>query len=388
MFVPVYLDHNASTPVSDPVLEAMWPYFTKCPGNPSSRHEYGRVAQNAIERAREQVAAVVGASPAEVVFTSGGSEANNFFLKGAAALFRQPGVVATSAVEHASVRRPAQQLARQGWRHLELPVDQTGCVTDAGVCAALEETPGLWSVMLANNETGVEQKVAGIADAVRAAHADAWFHTDAIQAFGKIPVDFRSLNRAGVHALSISAHKIGGPKGAAALIVDKRLDLWPLIAGGGQERDRRSGTENVAAIVGFGKAAELAGAGLEIRSQHLRRLRERLETGLREMGATLFGLEAERLPNTVCFAFADLDGETLVGRLDRAGFAIASGAACASASPEPSHVLVAMGIPYRLARGAVRVSLGLENTAQQIDDFLAALQKTLSELKNLTALLA
>ncbi|MDR2166170.1 MAG: cysteine desulfurase [Zoogloeaceae bacterium] len=386
MFTPVYLDHNATTPVHARVLEAMLPYLGARCGNPSSRHEYGRAALKAIERAREQVAVAAGAHPTEVVFASGGSEANNLFLKGVAAASGKPGIVAVSAVEHASVRAPARQLVRQGWRILELPVDDAGRVTPDGVTTALGERPSLWSVMLANNETGVLQDVANIASQVREAVPGAYFHTDAVQAFGKIPMDFRALNQAGVHALSVAAHKVHGPKGAAALIADKRLDLFPLIAGGGQERGLRSGTENVAAIVGFGAAVEWAAAERETEAWRLTELRARLETGLRAMGAAIFGAAAARLPNTVCFAFADLDGETLVGRLDRAGFAIASGAACSSASPGPSHVLVAMGVPDRLARGAVRVSLGIENTARHIDDFLLALERTLSELKELTAL--
>lgn len=389
MFAPVYLDYNATTRLDARVLEAMLPYLREQYGNASSRHEYGRAARRAVDAARQQVAAALGAHPTEVLFTSGGSEANNLFLKGAAVQFRQGGVLAVSAVEHPCVRNTARQLERQqggqqGWKVRELPVDEDGRVTPAGVAAALAEKPRLWSVMLANNETGVLQDVAGIASQVQPARG--WFHTDAVQALGKLPVDFRALNRAGVHAMTVSAHKIYGPKGAAALIVDKRVELAPLIAGGGQERGLRSGTENVAAIVGFGLACELAVSRLASLPLRLASLRDRLEVGLQGLGAVIFAAGAERLPNTSYFAFADLDGETLVGKLDRAGFAVASGAACSSANPEPSHVLQAMGVPQQLSRGAVRVSLGAETSHENIDQFLEVLETTVSSLKNLTAL--
>ena len=384
MFAPVYLDHNATTPVDARVLEAMLPYLHGQYGNPSSRHEYGRAARRAVDEARQQVAAAVGAHPTEVVFTSGGSEANNLFLKGAAACFRHGGLLAISAVEHPCVRNTARQLGRQGWQVRELAVDAAGRVLHGDLEATLAGKPCLVSVMLANNETGVVQDLPALAQAARS--AGPWFHTDAVQALGKLPVDFRSLNRAGVHAMTVSAHKIYGPKGAAALIVDKRVELAPLIAGGGQERGLRSGTENVAAIVGFGRACELAVSRLESLPPRLVILRDRLEAGLQRLGAVVFGAGAARLPNTSYFAFADLDGETLVGRLDRAGFAVASGAACSSANPEPSHVLQAMGVPESLSRGAVRVSLGAETSEENIDQFLGALETTVSSLKNLTAL--
>jgi cysteine desulfurase len=384
MGMSIDLDHNATTPVDERVREAMLPWFSARYGNPSSRHEQGRAALDAVERARQQVAAAVGAHPTEILFMSGGSEANNLFLKGAAAACGCPGTLASSAIEHPCVRNAARQLARQGWRHLELPVDRVGRVTHAGVAAALPENPVLWSVMLANNETGVLQDVAGIARQVREALPEARLHTDAVQAFGKIPVDFRALSEEGVWALTISAHKIHGPKGAAALVMDKRLDLVPLIAGGGQERGLRSGTENVAAIVGFGVAAELAASRLAALPQTLAALRERLEEGLAALGATRFGAEAPRLANTTAFAFAGLQGETLVTKLDQAGFAVASGAACSSASPEASPGLMAMGIPEELARGMVRVSLGADNTRQHIEDFLRALREILTQLARLS----
>lgn len=383
MFAPVYFDHNATTPLDPRVLDAMLPYLREQFGNASSRHEYGRAARRAIDEARQRVAYAVGAHPTEVVFTSGGSEANNLFLKGAAACLA-PGTVAISAIEHPCVREPAKQLQRTGWRLREIAVDENCRVAGADFLAACAEKPALVSVMLANNETGVVQDVAALAGQAKPARA--WFHTDAVQAFGKRRIDFRALNAAGVHALTLSAHKLGGPKGAGALVVDKRVELQPLIAGGGHERGLRSGTENVAAIVGFGLAAELASTQFDARARQYEALRAELEAGLVAQGAMVFASAAERLPNTSYFAFAGIDGETLVGKMDRAGFAVAAGAACSSANPEPSRVLLAMGVPSALARGAVRVSLGVDNGAAQVGDFLAALNTTILQLKGLRAL--
>ncbi|HEX8962062.1 MAG TPA: cysteine desulfurase family protein [Rhodocyclaceae bacterium] len=385
MFAPVYLDYNATTPVLDEVREAMLPYFSQRFGNASSRHEYGRAARLAIDTARERVAAALGAHPTEVVFTSGGSESNNLFIKGAAARMK-PGVVAVSAVEHPCVREPARALARRGWALHEIAVDANGIVRLDDFDAALAQRPGIVSVMLANNETGVVQDIAGLAQ--RAASGSGWFHSDAVQALGKLPVDFRRFNQAGVHALSVSSHKIGGPKGAAALVLDKRIELEPLIAGGGHERGLRSGTENVPAIVGFGVACELAAKRVTDHAARLSSLQAMLEGGLAAQGAVVFGLGAERLPNTVYFAMAGIDGETLVGQIDRAGYAVASGAACSSANPEPSHVLLAMGVAPELARGAVRVSLGPDSTAATVDGFLLVLNEKLRHLRGLTALAA
>ena len=383
MFAPVYCDHNATTPLEPLVLEAMMPWLSQQFGNASSRHEYGRAARRAIDEARAKVAAAVGAHATEVVFTSGGSEANNLFIKGAAATMK-PGVMAVSEIEHPCVIKPAEQLARRGWQLERLAVDDECRVDESGYERVLLRQPRLISVMLANNETGVLQSIDGLASTAR--DAGAWFHTDAVQAVGKIPVDFRRLNASGVNALTFSAHKLGGPKGAAALVIDKRVELEPLIAGGGHERGLRSGTENVAAIVGFGVACELAVDRLAMTASRLRAHREQLESGLRDMGAVLFGLGAERLPNTVYFALPDIDGETLVGKLDRAGYAVASGAACSSANPEPSHVLRAMGVAPDLARGAVRISLGAANTREHVEGFLASLQATITGLRRLTAI--
>lgn len=383
MFRPVYLDYNATTPLDPAVLSAMLPWLESQFGNASSRHEYGRAARRAIDDARQQVAAAVNAHPTEIIFASGGSEANNLFLKGAAASLK-PGLLAVSAIEHPCVLKPAAQLARQGWQVRHLAVDGSGSLELADYGAALQSRPKLISVMMANNETGGLQDIPALANAAKP--SGAWFHSDAVQALGKMVIDFRQLNAAGVHALSLSAHKAGGPQGAAALVLDKRVELQPLIAGGGHERGLRSGTENVAAIVGFGRAAELAAQAVAQRREQWWAMQAMLESGLTGLGARIFGAEMPRLPNTSYFAFPDIDGETLVGKLDRAGFAVASGAACSSANPEMSHVLKAMGVAPEVARGAVRVSLGARSTEAEIQQFISALQDTVGRLQGLTAM--
>ena len=382
MFQPAYLDHNATTPLDPAVLAAMLPWLESQYGNASSRHEFGRAARRAIDEARQQVAAAVNAHPTEVVFTSGGSEANNLFLKGAAASLK-PGLIALSAVEHPCILKPAAQLARQGWQVRYAAVDSAGRLNLADYAEILLAKPRLISLMTANNETGVVQDVAALASAAKA--GGGWFHTDAVQALGKLAIDFRNLNATGVHAMTLSAHKAYGPKGAAALVLDKRVELQPLIAGGGHERGLRSGTENVPAIVGFGVAAELAAQRVAELPTRLRVMQAKLESGLARLGARIFATEAVRLPNTSYFAFPNIDGETLVGKLDREGFAVASGAACSSANPEPSHVLRAMGVAPEIARGAVRVSLGAANTDAEIDQFIHALRVTVGRLQGLTA---
>lgn len=380
----VYFDHNATTRVDDAVLNAMLPYFQQEYGNASSRHGYGVQARRAIDKARQQVAEAVGVQPAQVIFTSGGSEANNLFIRGAADSSK-PGHLFISAIEHPCILKPALALSRRSnepWNLQQFCVDSTGRVDVQAARFALQQhPPKLVSVMLANNETGVIQDVAAIAELARA-HG-AYIHTDAIQGMGKIPVDFATLN---VHAMTLSAHKINGPKGAAALIVDKRLLLRPLIYGGGHENGLRSGTENVPAIVGFGLACLLAQARAAETMPHVSDLRDRLESGLVGMGATIFGREAARIPNTCYFALPEIEGDTLVVKLDKAGFAVAAGAACSSVNPGQSHVLGAMQIDPMLARCAVRVSLGHGNTMQQIDDFLCATQRIVAELKQMSSL--
>ena len=376
----VYFDHNATTPLDDKVFEAMLPYLRERFGNASSRHELGTVARRAVDTARQQVGALVNAQPSQVIFVSGGTEANNLFIKGAAG-YLKPTQVAVSAIEHPCVAKPAQELARQGWKVRKLAAMPDGQIDLADVDAALKEPTGIVSAMLVNNETGVVLDVPAVAERARAAKA--WMHTDAVQALGKVPVDFQAL---GVHAMTISAHKIYGPKGAAALVIDKRLQLRPLIHGGGHEQGLRSGTENVAAIVGFGAACELAAARMQPLAQRLEAMRGRLERGLHEMGSVIFGEDAPRVANTSYFAFKGIMGETLVIELDKAGWAVAPGAACSSANPEPSATLLAMGVDPELARGAVRFSLGAGNTMEQVEGFLRAVKAVVSRLKNLTAM--
>ena len=375
-----YFDHNATTPLDERVLEAMLPFLREQYGNASSRHDLGITARRAIDQAREQVAALVNVRPPQVVFTSGGTEANNLFIKGAAEILK-PSQIAVSAIEHPCVAKPAAALARKGWAVRKLSVTRDGVVDLNDVDAALQTPTGMVSVMLANNETGVIQPVAEIAECARAVKA--WMHTDAVQALGKIAVDFEALN---VHAMTLSAHKIYGPKGAGALIVDKRIELAPLIAGGGHERGMRSGTENVPAIVGFGAAAELAAGRIAELALRLEKLRARVEQGLLSLGAVLFGAASTRAPNTSYFAFKGIDGETLIIELDKLGFGVAAGAACSSANPEPSATLLAMGIAPDIARGAVRFSLGAANTAHEVDEFLKAVKQVVARLKSLTAM--
>ncbi len=374
-----YFDHNATTPLDAGVLEAMLPFLREQYGNASSRHDLGISARRAIDQAREQVAALVNVRPPQVVFTSGGTEANNLFIKGAAEVLK-PSQLAISAIEHPCVAKPAAALARRGWAVRKLAVTRAGKVDLNDVDVALQTPTGMVSVMLASNETGVIQDVAAIAARARATKA--WMHTDAVQALGKIAVDFEAL---GVHAMTLSAHKIYGPKGAGALIVDKRIELAPLLAGGGHEHGLRSGTENVPAIVGFGAAAELAASRMTALAAKLEKLRARVEQGLTQMGAVLFGAASARLPNTSYFALQGIDGETLIIELDKLGFGVAAGAACSSANPEPSASLLAMGIAPESARGAVRFSLGAANTTHHVDAFLAALQGTAERLRGMTA---
>lgn len=390
MFTPAYLDHNATTPLRPEVLAAMLPWLQGQPGNPSSRHEYGRAALRALDVARETVAAALDAHPDEVIFTSGGSEASNLFFKGCAP-YLAPGLIAISAIEHPAVSEPAQQLVRfssrglapgqPAWQLHRLAVDAAGRIDADDFALTLARQPRLLSIMLANNETGVIQSLARWTAPART--AGAWVHSDAVQALGKMPLSFRQLQASGLHALNVSAHKIGGPKGIGALLCDKRLELAPLIAGGGQERGRRSGTENLAAIVGFATACRLAVAELNEQQAAQRQLRDRLERGLRQLGASIFAADAERLANTCFFALDGFDGETLVGKLDRAGYAVASGSACSSTRPGLSPVLAAMGVDPLLAKGAVRVSLGAQNTPAEIDGLLDALQETGRQLRQI-----
>lgn len=378
----VFFDHNSTTALKPQVLEAMLPWLTAPTGNPTSRHVFGRNAREALELARKQIAECVGVQASQVIFTAGGTEANNFAIKGIASNL-SPGQLLVSAIEHPCVARPAQSLAWQGWQVNQMKVNSDGVIDVAQAEQAFQTRPGLASVMLANNETGAIQPVSTLAALARA-HGTL-LHSDAVQAFGKIEVDMQAL---GVHAMTLSSHKIGGPIGVGALIIDKRVDIAPLLHGGGQERGLRSGTENVAGIVGFARAAQLAMQSLNSRGALVQGLRQQLDAGLHKLGATIFAAKAVRLSNTSFFAIPNIEGETLVTALDKAGFAVASGSACASDSTEPSQVLLAMGVAPDLARGAVRVSLSDSNTSDEITQFVAALQQQVQRLKGLSAVAA
>jgi cysteine desulfurase len=376
----VYLDHNSTTALKTEVLEAMLPFMASQHGNATSRHSFGRTARAAVEQAREQVANAVGAYSNQIVFTASGTEANNFAVRGICSHL-DAGQILTSAIEHPCVSRPAA--AMQGYTAKTIKVDSSCNINLTHLQKLLIAPTHLVSAMLVNNETGAIQDIAKVAEIAR--EHKAFVHTDAVQALGKIPVDFFAL---GVHAMTVSSHKIGGPLGAGALVLDKRIDIQPLLYGGGQERGLRSGTENVAAIVGFGAACDLAIKNLSAFEVHTSNLRSHLEAGLAKLNAVIFGYHALRIANTSFFAFHNIEGETLVTALDNAGFAVASGSACSSNSGEPSHVLLAMGVPEDLARGAVRVSFGMSNTPDQVQHFLKTLEHELVRLKNLTAIAA
>lgn len=364
----IFLDHNATTSLDQRVLDAMLPWLRGVHGNPASVHRYGREAHAALETARRQVAALLNAQPAQIIFTGGGTEADNLVLRGVCHGAPR-GRLLVSAIEHAAIQETADALAREGWRVQRIPVDSECRVDLHSLESMLDKDVCLVSIMLANNETGVIQDVHAAAELARA--RSALIHSDAIQAAGKMPVDFTTLD---VDLLTLSAHKLRGPRGVGALVWNRRVALVPQITGGGQEQGLRGGTENLAGIVGFGVAAELAGAEMHIRVERMSALREKLEAGLKHLpGARIFAEHAERLPNTVQFGVAGYDGEWLVIELDRRGFAVSSGSACHSGNGKPSHVLLAMGLDEATARSAVRVSLSAENSADDIDALLAAL---------------
>ncbi|TRX00552.1 cysteine desulfurase family protein [Candidatus Methylobacter oryzae] len=367
----IYFDHNATTPIDDRVLDAMLPFLKTFYGNPSSLYRHGRVAASAVNAAREQLAALLGVQPGQIVFTSGGTEANNLAL---ATLAPRAGL-AVSAIEHPSVIEPALHLKIQEHELTLLDVDTNGLITQDAIDRVIQLKPGLVSIMLANNETGVIQNIAHYADRLKA--HDIKIHTDAVQALGKIPVVFSEL---GVDLMSLSSHKIYGPKGCGALVFDKSVEIKPVLLGGGQEQGFRAGTENVAAIVGFGMATELAKTELAERRAHLLNLRKQLEHGLSAIpGLTIFSGQAERLPNTVQMGVDGIDGEMLLMQLDQKNIAVSSGSACASGQREPSPVLAAMGISPRKAKSAIRISLGKANTETEISEFIKQLKSLIEK---------
>ncbi len=376
----IYLDHAATTPVDPRVVEAMLPYFTEQFGNPGGVYAAGRRAAAAVDDARETVAGILRCRPTEVIFTSGGSEADNLAIKGIAGALRSRGNhIVTSAIEHHAVLHTCQALEREGWRVTYLSVDATGRVSVADVAAALTDQTVLVTVMLANNEIGTIQPIAEIAELCRARKIA--LHTDAVQGGGLLDLDVTRLR---ADSLSLSAHKFYGPKGAGALYLRTGMRLAPQIYGGSQERNRRAGTENVPGIVGLATALALAQGEREHEAARLAALRDRLIMGVLALpGARLTGHPSERLANSASFAFEGIEGESLLLNLDLRGVAASSGSACTSAIVDPSHVLVALGLDDAWNRGHLRLTLGHSTTGDDIDRVLALLPTELAALRRL-----
>lgn len=377
-----YFDYNATTPVRPEVLAAMMPFLTGEFGNASSIHAFGQNARGAVERARAEVGALLGARDTEILFTSGGTESNNYaILGGVAAAPSARKHIITTAIEHVAALDPCRALQMQGIELTVLPVDREGRVNPDDVRRAIRPETVLVSVMLANNETGTIEPVAEIAKIAK--ESGILVHTDAVQAAGKIPIDVEALN---VDLLSVSAHKFSGPKGIGALYVRKGVRLEPRLFGGHSERDRRPGTEDVASIAGMGKAAELARAEMPRESEGIRALRDRLERGLLERvsHAWINGVRAPRVPNTSNLTFPFIEGEAMVIALDLKGLACSTGAACSSGATEPSHVLLALGLAPEDARATLRLSLGHETTAEYIDFALETIPPVIERLRSLS----
>jgi cysteine desulfurase len=379
----VYFDHNATTPIDPAVFEVMSRVLRDEFGNASSVHHFGQRAKAVLDDARTAVADLVHGEPSEVVFTSGGTESDNFAIRGVAEALEPTGRrhLIASAIEHEAVLNTFKALARRGWTTTLLPVDASGIVSPAALEAALTSATALVSVMHANNEIGTIQPVAELA---RLAHArGAVFHTDAVQSVAKIPVDVRAL---GADLLSLSAHKFNGPKGAGALWIKRGTRVNAILTGGKHERNRRAGTENVAAIAGLGAAAGLAarkGAG---EAERLAALRNRLEAGVlaRVPGTAVNGARDARVPNTTNISFEGVEAESLLIALDLEGVAVSTGSACSSGTLEPSHVLRAMGFPAHRTQNSIRLSLGAGNTDEQVDYVLAKLPAIVEKLRSLT----
>ncbi len=375
----IYLDNNATTPALPGVLETMRPYFGERFGNASSIHSYGQETRAAVENARESVAALLGCRPSEIVFTSGGTEADNLAIAGLAG---DGDHILTSTIEHHAVLHACKHLEEIGCEITYVPVDNRGLIDPDDVRRALRPNTKLISVMMANNETGVLQPVEELGKI--AAEAGVIFHTDAVQAAGKVPID---VQRIGCHALSISGHKMHAPQGVGALYVRKGTKLQPLFYGGRHERSRRAGTENVPGIVGLGKAAELALESFSrAENQNMIALRDRLEQGILAQveDAGVNGGGAPRVPNTTNIYFDHIDGESMVIALDLRGLALSTGAACSSGAIEPSHVLIAMGLTHGRAKSSIRFSLGKQNTEEEIDFALALVPETVARLRELS----
>ena len=377
----IYFDHSATTPLDPQVLGAMGPYLGGTFGNPSSLHHEGRAARAAVEKARAQVAELIAAEPEEIIFTASGTEADNLALIGAVRASGKPGHLVTSAIEHAAILETCKFLASNGTRITHLAVDADGIVRTESLLRTLQSNVTIVSIMAANNVVGTLQPIEELAHLTKL--HDVLFHTDAVQAGGKIPLDVKQLN---VDLLSLSAHKLHGPKGIGALYVRKDVKLSPIVFGGGQERGLRSATENVAGIVGFGMAAEIARQELEEEASRLAQFREQIATEILGVfpGAYLFGHATERLPGHLSFGFRGQEREVgrLLSALDQAGIAVSAGSACsAHHAGAPSSVLLAMGYDEGAARGLIRVSLGRFNTQAEVDLFLRALRSVVLTLQ-------
>jgi cysteine desulfurase len=381
----VYLDYAATTPVHPDVTKAMLPYLTDAFGNPSSLYSYGREAKGAIEEARAKVADLIGAQDEEIVFTSGGTEADNFAIKGVAFANESKGNhIITSSIEHHAVTETCKFLEKRNFSVTYLPVDEYGLVDPRDVKKYITDKTILISVMHANNEVGIIEPIAEIGKVAK--EAGIYFHTDAVQTVGHIPVD---VNELGVDLLSISAHKLYGPKGIGALYIRKGTKLIPFMHGGEQERRRRASTENVPGIVGLGTVAELARQGVSQEAQHLTRLRNQLIKGLLERidHIRLNGHPLKRLPNNINVSVDFVEGESMLLNLDLEGICASTGSACSSSSLEPSHVLLAMGLSHEQAHGSLRFTLGKWTTEEEIGQVLEVLPRIVAKLRAMSPLL-
>lgn len=380
----VYLDHNATTPTHPEVVKAMLPYFEEVFGNASSIHQFGQQARKAIDEAREKVAEFIGAKPEEIVFTSGGTESNNLAIKGILYANESKGKhIITSSIEHHAVLYPCRYLEKNGFKVTYLPVDKYGLVDPDEVKKAITKETILITIMHANNEVGTIEPISEIGEIAK--EKEIYFHTDAVQSVGKIPVNVNELN---VDLLSLSGHKIYGPKGIGALYIHKGTRIQPLIHGGHHEKNRRAGTENVPGIVGVGKVIEIANETMETELIHLTNLRNKLCSGIGEKidHVQLNGHPRKRLPNTLNMSFEFVEGESIILNLDMKGVAVSSGSACTSGSLEPSHVLKAMGVDSAITQGSIRFSLGKDNTEEDIDYVLEILPEIISRLRAMSPL--
>lgn len=381
----IYLDHAATTPTNPEVVKAMLPYFTDIFGNPSSIYSYGQEARGSLEEAREIVASFIGAGTDEVVFTSGGTEADNFALEGVAFANENKGNhIITSTIEHHAISETCRFLGKRGFAITYLPVDCCGLVDPSDVKKAITNKTILVSVMHANNEIGTIEPIAEIAKITQ--EAGIVMHTDAVQAAGHISID---VNQLGVDLLAMSAHKLYGPKGIGALYIRKGTKLVPFIHGGDQERKRRASTENLAGIIGFSKAIELVQQGMGEEAERLTHLRDQLVEGLldRVEHCRLNGHPQMRLPNNANLSFNYVEGESMVLNLDLEGICVSTGSACSSASLEPSHVLLAIGLPPEQAHGSLRITLGRGTTEEEIIKILDVLPKIITKLRAMSPLL-